>query len=162
MIDAGNAARRIAVGAGALSMAAIAGITAITLTEIAMRAAFGRSLLVTEEIVRYLMSAAVYCGLAMAFLEARMIRMTLLLDRLPERGRIRVEGAFLLLTASVAVFALLYILRGFWRLVERGTTSSGVVKFPLWIPEVPVLIGITALIAVLCLQFVSTVRALDR
>lgn len=129
--------------------AAVASLTILILTEIILRSVFNSSMLVTEELAGYLVSAAIILALAPTFHDGAMIRLTLISSRL-RAGPQRILEFFLTLVAlAFSLFWARYILRAALKLFDRGSTSSGVIAFPLWLPEVIALFGVLSLALIL-------------
>ena len=93
----------------------------------------------------YALASATFLALAHTLRRGAHIRVTLLSGRLPEAMRRPVDALVLLLAAGLAGFAAWWL----WALVAEslhyGDTSPGMVPVPLWIPQVPVALGLTLL-----------------
>ncbi|SMO90438.1 TRAP-type C4-dicarboxylate transport system, small permease component [Thalassovita litoralis] len=134
---------------------AVAGLVILILTEIVLRSVFSSSLLVTEEVAGYLVSAAILLALAPTFKDGAMIRLTLVSDRLGKRQQRALELCMTLVALGFALFWARYILRATLKLFDRGATSYGVVPFPLWLPEAVALFGVSALALILLFHGLS-------
>ncbi|UYV38693.1 TRAP transporter small permease [Rhodobacteraceae bacterium D3-12] len=128
---------------------AVAGLTVLILTEIILRSVFSSSMLVTEELAGYLVSAAITLALAPTFHDGAMIRLTLISSRLRAGPQRILELILTLVALVVALYWARYILRSVLKLFDRGSSSSGVIAFPLWLPEAIALFGVASLALVL-------------
>ncbi len=101
----------------------------------------------------FLVIFIVFAGLAYTLSSGGHIIVSLLVDRIPHRGR----SAIALLMALASELVLVYMLyRGFlWMMmsINRGITSTTVMKTPLWIPNLFVVFGL-ALFVIAVLLFI--------
>jgi TRAP-type C4-dicarboxylate transport system permease small subunit len=104
-----------------------------------------------DDFVAWCMAACAFLGLAHTFRSGEMIRVALLIDRMPPRMRHVAEAAALAIGACVIGF---YAWHGIqltydsWRFHEM---AQGVVPVPLWIPQ----IGFAAGLVILAIAFVD-------
>ena len=93
----------------------------------------------------YALAAASFLAMAHTLRRGAHIRVTLLSGRLPETLHRPVDALVLLLAAGLSGFAAWWL----WALVAEslhyGDTSPGMVAVPLWLPQVPVALGLTLL-----------------
>jgi TRAP-type C4-dicarboxylate transport system permease small subunit len=108
-------------------------------------ASFGFSIPSYAEFAGYLMAAACFMGLAGALRAHAHVQVTLLLHSSPERVRNLME----ILAGVIATCASAYFLWWVVRMVHQswvfGDTSYGLVSIPMWIPQSPMVIGLTIL-----------------
>ena len=146
--------RRLNQLAGGLAMGLILYITGHILLEIVLRL-FGRSTFVLDEFVGYGVATMTFLGLGYALERGSLIRVKLLVDKLPPRWHWLPE----LLATLVALFTFATLAwfwgRNVWRSYQRGTTSDTLAGTPLWLPEGMVWLGM----ALLCLTLLG--RALS-
>lgn len=141
-----------ALGAG-LAMLLVVYMLGHILFEIGLRV-FGRSTFILDEYIGYSVAAMTFLGLPYALERGGLIRVALLLDRVPPARRWPLE----LIASMVALLAFGWLAR-YWTLAversqTRGIVSETMAQTPLWIPQGAVLIGLY----LLCLTLV--VRAL--
>ena len=103
-----------------------------------------------NEVVAWFCAAASFFAMAHAFKHGDFVRVTLLLEHLPERARRRLEIACLLV-ATVGVAYLAYWANRFtydsWAFQEM---AQGLVPIPIWIPQLSFAVGsLLLLVAVL-------------
>ncbi|WP_375055214.1 TRAP transporter small permease [Zobellella sp. DQSA1] len=136
--------RRLNQLAGGLAMGLILYITGHILLEIVLRL-FGRSTFVLDEFVGYAVATMTFLGLGYALDRGSLIRVKLLVDKLPSRWHWLPE----LLSTLVALFTFAtlawYWGRNVWRSYQRGTTSDTLADTPLWLPEGMVWLGMVLL-----------------
>ena len=136
--------------AGALAMLLVLYIAGHILLEITLRL-FGTSTFVLDEFVGYAVASLTFLGLGYALDHGALVRVNVLLDKLPTRLHWLPE----LVCSLLALFAFGW-LAGYWaqnvmRSYQRGTVSETLAETPLWIPEGVVLIGML----LLCLTLLS-------
>jgi len=136
--------------AGLLAMLLVVYITGHILLEIVMRL-FGTSTFVLDEFIGYAVATMTFLGLGYALERGSLVRVNVLLDRMPVRWHWLPDLASTL--AALAAFAWLAWFWGqnVWRSYQRGTMSETLAETPLWIPEGMVLIGML----LLCLTLLS-------
>lgn len=110
--------------------------------EIALRAFFSTSTFVLDEFVGYAISVCVIWSLGYVLENGDLIRVGLVLDRLPQRGQDLMTAAAAFVTAAgTAGLAWMFWLR-VARAWSRGTVSSSVAAVPTWIPEGAMMVGL--------------------
>ena len=105
----------------------------------------------SDDFVSWCMAAMAFLGLAHTFRGGEMIRVGLLIERLPERSRHWVEiGCLVIGIGFIGFFALhaAQLVRDSWRFHEM---SQGVIAIPMWIPQ----LGYAAGLAILLIAFVD-------
>lgn len=128
------------VGACA-GVAILVGITGLILTEIVMRAVWNRSIHIVEEYVSYGLGAMIFLALAQALRAGALVRVDLVVGRLPGMVRRWLEVALALSAAAVVAFLAWYVWISVDRLYQRGTLSVTLARTPMWIPEAVMLAG---------------------
>ncbi|WP_417617475.1 TRAP transporter small permease subunit [Oceanisphaera sp.] len=140
--------------AGLLAMGLILYIAGHILLEIGMRQ-FGASTFVLDEFVGYAVATLTFLGLGYSLERGALIRVNVLLDRLPERLHWLPDLAATLLALFSFVTLAWYWGHNVWRSYQRGTVSVTLAETPLWLPESMVLLGML----LLCLTLLA--RALN-
>jgi TRAP-type C4-dicarboxylate transport system permease small subunit len=98
-----------------------------------------------DDFASWCMAAMAFLALAHTFRSGEMIRVGLLIERLPERARGGAEIVVLLIgTAVVLYFAWFGVALTYdsWRFHEM---AQGVVPVPLWIPQIGYAVGLVIL-----------------
>lgn len=121
------------------------------LLEIGMRL-FGRSTFILDEYIGYAVAAMTFLGLPYALEKGGLIRVALVLKRLPQAWRWPLE-----LFASVSALLAFSWLARYWtiaveRSFQRGIVSETLAQTPLWIPQGTVLGGLYLLCLVLIVR----------
>ncbi|MFW6345509.1 MAG: TRAP transporter small permease [Halomonas sp.] len=111
-----------------------------------------------SEVSGFLLVGASFLGLAYTFVHGGHIRVTLLIGRLAPAPRAWIE----LLCLSVAMALTLYLSWSlYWLLNDSITfneTSYGLLRIPLWIPQLAMLSGIILLCLALLESWLHTLR----
>ncbi len=106
----------------------------------------------------FFLVASTFLALAYALRAGGHIRVTLLTSRLPEAARHVVEIVVVLIALGMSAYATWFV----GLLVEEslafGDRSSGMVSVPLWIPQMPVLLGLAILTLALVDELVGLLR----
>ncbi|MGY6410438.1 MAG: TRAP transporter small permease subunit [Alkalilacustris sp.] len=128
------------LGAG-VACVLLAGMVALILYEIVLRAAFSSSTFVLSEFVGYAVAGCTFLSLGYALEHGSLIRVNVLLSRL-RGGWLR---AVEVVCAGLTMIVLSVMIWFFWLRVTRhwtrGTTSGSVADVPMWIPEGVILVG---------------------
>ncbi|MCA0941704.1 TRAP transporter small permease [Yangia mangrovi] len=110
--------------------------------EIILRSFFATSTFVLDEFVGYAISICVIWSLGYVLEHGDLIRVGLVLDRLPPRAQqLMTAGAALVACALSAGLAWMFWIR-VARAWSRGTVSSSVAAVPTWIPEGALMLGL--------------------
>lgn len=145
------------VAAGALAALALFGIFAVMMAQVVLRQ-FAIPLPGADDVVAYLCVACAFLALAWTFRRGELIRVGLLIERLPPRPRRWLELAVLSL-AAVLVGA---IVRHTWadamfsREIEE--VAQGTVPFLIWIPKLAMPIGAGFLLIAILDEWVAVLR----
>ncbi len=100
----------------------------------------------------FLLAAATFLAMAHTLRSGVHIRVTLLTQRLPRGGQLVLEVAALTLGAAVAGYATWYAASLVAESHQYQDMSTGIIAVPIWIPQVPMVLGL----ALLTLAFVDT------
>ena len=104
-----------------------------------------------DDFVSWCMAAMAFLGLAHTFRHGEMIRVGLLIDKLPEKSRHWVElGCLIVGTGFIAFFAY-HAVKMNYQSYLFGDMSQGVVLVPMWIPQ----IGYSTGLIILLIAFVD-------
>lgn len=106
---------------------------------------FGYSTFILDEYIGYAVAAMIFLGLPYALEKNGLIRVALVLNRLPKAWHWPLE-----LVIATATFLAFGWLSYFWTLnvarsFERGISSNTMAETPLWLPEGAVLLGLCLL-----------------
>ena len=129
------------------------GMLAHILLEIVLRSFFATSTHVAEEFVGYGLAALVYLGLAHTLNEGGLIRVDLVLLRLPRAARRVAEIGIILVSFAAMLFVTYFVARSVVRNYQLGTVSWTIAEVPFWIPEGVVLLGMVLFMLALVAYF---------
>lgn len=129
---------------GLLSGLCIVIITLLLLAQIVGRL-FGFIVPSAEDFAGYALAASTFLGLAYTFREGGHIRVTLLIQRFSPKPRKIQEG--IILALSFALLCYLSYACGYmvYESYIFNEVSHGYIPIPLWIPQIPVAVGVIAL-----------------
>jgi TRAP-type C4-dicarboxylate transport system permease small subunit len=111
-----------------------------------------------DDFVSWCMAAMAFLGLAHTFRSGEMIRVGLLIDRLPEHTRRPVEIVCLIIGIGFIGFFATYatqLILDSWRFHEM---SQGVIAIPMWIPQIGYATGLVILLIAFIDEFIHVVR----
>ncbi len=118
----------------------------------------GLNIPAADDFVSWCMAAMAFLGLAHTFRNGEMIRVGLLIDKLPARSRHWVEIVCLVIGIGFIGFFAFYacqLIRDSWRFHEM---SQGVISIPMWIPQIGYAAGLIILLIAFVDEFIHVVR----
>lgn len=125
----------------------LAGLFLILIFLLMMGLSLGREVGVNipagDDFTSWCMAAMAFLGLAYTFKSGDLIRVGLVLDRLPRSARRPVEIVCLVVGSAVIGFFAWHALRMTYDSFLLNDMSQGVVAVPLWIPQLGYSIGLT-------------------
>jgi TRAP-type C4-dicarboxylate transport system permease small subunit len=125
---------RLYTASGALAAVCLAGIAVVMLAQAAMRE-LGLLLRGADDIVAWLCAGTAFLALGHTFRRGELVRVGILIERLPPRVRRASEIAALslaLLVVGYIVYAAARFVYGSWRFNE---VAQGLIQIPIWIPQ---------------------------
>ncbi len=152
--------------AGALAALAIVGICAVVSAQIGLNILArlggpGLSFTIPSyaDFAGFALAAASFLALAHTLRRGGHIRVTLITGRLPRRATWAAELGVLALAAALSAYATFYFALLIEESLRYGDMSTGIVAIPLWIPQMPVLIGLALLTLALVHTLIESVTA---
>ena len=140
---------RLYAASGALAAVSLASIAVVMLLQAGMREA-GLLLRGADDIVAWLCAASAFLALGHTFRHGELVRVGLIIERLPARVRRPTEIATLivaLLVVGYIVYAAVRFVYESWKFEE---VAQGLIQIPIWIPQMSFVAGaIVFFIAVL-------------
>lgn len=106
----------------------------------------------------FFLAASTFLGLAYTLREGGHIRVTLVTGRLPEGLQRMTDMAVTAIALAMTSFATWYMVKLVLESHEFGDKSSGMVSVPLWIPQVPVALGLAILSVALADELIALLR----
>ena len=148
---------RLYDGAGVAAAVAMAGICVLMLAQ-----AFGREagILIrgAEDIVAWLCAACAFLALGHTFRNGDLVRVGVFLDRLPGRLRWYAELAALGVTMIFVAYILWAVTRFVYDSYAFNEVAQGLIRVPIWIPQLSLVIGIAILFIALLDELVTVLR----
>ncbi len=123
-----------------IAIALIVYMLAHILVEISLRF-FGHSTYILDEYIGYAVATMSFLGLPYVLEKGGLIRVSLLLERIPVNKRWPLEFFSSLLTAGCFVWLSTFWMQNVQRSYSRGVVSETLAETPIWIPEGAILIG---------------------
>ena len=145
---------RISSGLAGISGIAILIITLIVTADVVMRYLLNRPLLFAGETCEFLLALIIFAGFAYTFQKGGHIRIDLITRRLPSRLRYRMRMATFG-TAIIYLIVLTWQIFLFIKECYSFNRASTVLLFPIWIPQLSMLIGALALLFVVLLAMIE-------
>jgi len=148
---------RLYVASGALAAICLASIAVVMLAQAAMRE-LGMLFRGADDIVSWLCAGSAFLALGHTFRRGELVRIGLLVDRLPARVRRPVNLAALAVSAAFVgymVYAVTLFVYESWQFNE---VAQGLIQIPIWIPQMSFVLG--ALI--LCVAMLDELLVLAR
>jgi TRAP-type C4-dicarboxylate transport system permease small subunit len=132
---------RLYLASAVVAAVCLASIAVVMLLQAGMREA-GLLLRGADDIVSWLCAASAFLALGYTFRAGELIRVSLLLERLPPRARRPAETACLvaaLLVVGYATWAVTGFVYDSW---QFGEVAQGLLQIPIWIPQASLVIGL--------------------
>lgn len=111
-----------------------------------------------ENVSGYALAASTFFGLAYTFREGGHIRVSLVIQKLPPRARFIQELAVLIFGLGLTCFMTFYCWHMVWESYVFEEVSHGYIPIPLWIPQIPVALGMLALTLAILDDLVAVLR----
>ena len=118
----------------------------------------GLNIPAADDFVAWCMAAMAFLGLAHTFRNGEMIRVGLVIDRLPERSRHWVEIVCLIIGTGFVGFFAYYAVKMNYESYLYHDMSQGVIAVPMWIPQIGYSLGIVILLIAFVDEFIYVVR----
>lgn len=145
------------MGSGYLSGACMIAIMLIVLAQIVGRL-FGMIVPSAEDFSAYSLAASIFFGLAYTFREGGHIRVTLVIQRWSAKARRVQETGILLFAFALTAFMAYYAGLMVWESYEFEEVSYGYIPIPLWIPQLPLFLGLVAFNLAVTDNLISVIR----
>ena len=145
---------RLYLLSGVLAAVALAVICALMLAQ-AFARGVGLQIRGTDDIVAWLCAACAFLALAHTFRSGDLGRVGVFVDRLPRKARRAAEvGALVVATAFVAymLWAVTRFVYDSWQFKE---VAQGLIKVPIWIPQLSLVAGIAIFFVALVDELVT-------
>lgn len=114
-----------------------------------------------DEFAGYCLAASSFLGLAYSFRSGSHIRVTLLTDRLSthiQRVLMLLVLAFTIIMIAVWAFNSISMVYESWKFKDM---STGILKYPIWIPQLSMGIGVTLFCLAIIEDLVNVMRGIE-
>ena len=148
---------RLYAASGAAAAVCLASIAVVMLLQAAMRE-LGMLFRGADDIVAWLTAASAFLALGYTFRHGELVRVALVLERLPARARRHAETACLggaLLFVGYVVYAVARFVYESWKFNEL---AQGLIQIPIWIPQASLVAGAAVLLIAVCDDLVAHLR----
>ena len=147
---------RLYAASGALAAVCLASIALVMLAQAGMRE-FGFLLRGADDIVGWLCAASAFLALGHTFRHGELVRVGLLIDRLPPASRRKAETLALggaLLVVGYILWASANFVYESWKFNE---VAQGLIQIPIWIPQMSLVAGALVFFVAVLDEFVVLV-----
>lgn len=131
---------RLYTASGVVGAVCLASIAVVMLAQAALRE-FGMLLRGADDIVAWLCAASAFFALGYTFRHGELVRVGILIDRLPPAARRKAEvcalGAALVVVGYILWAAGSFVFES-WKFNE---VAQGLIKVPIWIPQLSFVLG---------------------
>jgi TRAP-type C4-dicarboxylate transport system permease small subunit len=148
---------RLYTASGALAAVCLAAIAAVMLAQAGMRE-FGFLLRGADDIVAWLCAASAFLALGHTFRRGELVRIGLVVDRLPPRVRRPLALAALALTVAFVGYMLYAVARFVFESWKFNEVAQGLIQIPIWIPQASFVLGAAILFVAVLDEFVVLAR----
>ena len=148
---------RLYLAAAVLAAACLASVALVMLLQAGMREV-GLLFRGADDIASWLCAASAFLALGYTFREGELIRVSLLLDKLPPAARRPAETACLagaLLVVGYATWAVTGFVYESWQL---GEVAQGLLQIPIWIPQMSLVLGLAVFLVAVAAELVAHLR----
>ena len=111
-----------------------------------------------DDIAAWLCAAAAFLALGHTFRRGELVRMTLLLDRLPPATRWKAEVFSLSIAALVGGYMVYAVIRFVYESWKFNEVAQGLIKVPIWIPQISFVVGVTIFFVAIVDELVVVLR----
>jgi TRAP-type C4-dicarboxylate transport system permease small subunit len=148
---------RLYAASGALAALCLAGVAAVMLAQAFMRSA-GFLFRGADDIVAWLCAASAFFALGYTFRHGDLVRVSLLVNRLPPAQRRGAELACLGAAAVVVGYMAWACAKFVYESWKFGELAQGLIQIPIWIPQLSVAIGTLVLEVAVLDELVAVLR----
>jgi TRAP-type C4-dicarboxylate transport system permease small subunit len=144
-------------GCAGLAALSLAAIFAVMMAQVGLREA-GRQVPGADDLTGYLCVATTFFALAHTFRRGELIRVGLVIERLPPRARRAAELAALALAAALVGYAAFWTGQDALFSLEIEEAAQGSVPFPTWVPKLAMPLGAGVLLVAVLDKLLAVLR----
>lgn len=122
---------------------------------------FNKQIPSADEFAGYSLAASSFLGLAYSFRSGSHIRVTLLTDRFSNKAQrllMLLVLAFTIIMIAIWAYNSLAMVLESWKFKDM---STGILKYPIWIPQLSMGIGVTLFCIAIIEDFVNVMRGIE-
>ena len=148
---------RLYAASGAVAAVCLASIAVVMLLQAGMRE-FGMLLRGADDIVAWLCAGSAFLALGHTFRRGELVRVGLIVDRLPPRLRRAAAIAALAITVLFVGYMVYAVIRFVYESWQFEEVAQGLIAIPIWIPQLSFALGALVLFIAVVDEFVVLVR----
>ena len=148
---------RLYLFSGVLAAVALAVICALMLAQ-AFARGVGLQIRGTDDIVAWLCAACAFLALAHTFRSGDLVRVGVFVDRLPVRARRAADITALVIATAFLAYMLWAVTRFVYDSWQFKEVAQGLIKVPIWIPQLSLVAGIAIFFVALVDELVAVAR----
>jgi TRAP-type C4-dicarboxylate transport system permease small subunit len=148
---------RLYAASGAAAALCLASIAVVMLAQAGMRE-MGMLLRGADDIVAWLCAASAFLALGHTFRRGELVRIGLVIDRLPPRAQRPVNLAALFVAVLFVAYMAYAVVRFVYESWQFEEVAQGLIQIPIWIPQMSFVAGALILLAAVLDEFVVLVR----
>lgn len=148
---------RLYAASGALAAVCLASIAAVMLLQAGMRE-LGLLLRGGDDIVAWLCAASAFLALGYTFRHGELVRVGLIVERLPPRVRRPSEIATLALAVVIVGYIAYAAVRFVYESWKFAEVAQGLIQIPIWIPQMSFVLGAAVFFVAVLDEFVVLLR----
>jgi len=148
---------RLYEGAAVAAAVCLASIAVVMLLQAGMRK-LGLLFRGADDIVAWLCGASAFLALGSTFRHGELVRVSLLIGRLPERLQRRAETASLLAALVVVGYAAWAIAKFVYESWAFDEVAQGLIQIPIWIAQMPLVLGCAIFLVAVADELVTHLR----
>ena len=148
---------RLYAASGALAAACLAGICVLMLAQ-AIGREFGLLIRFADDLTAWLCAASAFFALGHTFRHGELVRVGLFIDMLAPARRRLAEIAALSVTGLFVGYMAWAVTRFVWQSWEIKEVAQGLVKIPIWIPQLCFVFGVLIFLIAILDELVLVLR----
>jgi len=148
---------RLYAGSGALAALCLAGIAVVMLAQ-ALGREVGYLVRGADDIVAWLCAGTAFLALGHTFRRGELVRVGLLVERLPERLRRGVNIVCLAVALAFVGYMLYAVVRFVYESWKFKEVAQGLIQIPIWIPQMSFVVGALILFVAIADELVVMLR----
>jgi TRAP-type C4-dicarboxylate transport system permease small subunit len=148
---------RLYAASGALAALCLASIAVVMLAQAAMRE-LGMLFRGADDIVSWLCAGSAFLALGHTFRRGELVRIGLVVDRLPARVRRPVNLAALAVAVAFVGYMVYAVTRFVYESWQFNEIAQGLIQIPIWIPQMSFVLGALILFVAMLDELVVLAR----